>query len=52
MQTPWDHRYALRTYGMKGSAIRELLKLSALPGVISFGGTGRPQYCQQSIAVQ
>jgi 2-aminoadipate transaminase len=38
MQTPWDNRYALRTYGMKGSAIRELLKLSALPGVISFGG--------------
>jgi 2-aminoadipate transaminase len=38
MQTPWDNRYALRTQRMKGSAIRELLKFSSLPGVISFGG--------------
>ncbi len=38
MQTPWDHRYAQRTQRMKSSAIRELLKFTALPDVISFGG--------------
>jgi len=38
MQTPWDHRYAQRTQRMKSSAIRELLKITSLPGVISFGG--------------
>lgn len=38
MQTPWDHRYAQRTQRMKGSAIRELLKLTELPDVISFAG--------------
>lgn len=38
MQTPWDHRYAQRTQRMKGSAIRELLKVTEQPDIISFGG--------------
>ncbi len=38
MHTSWEHRYAHRTQGMKSSAIRELLKVSSLPGMISFGG--------------
>ncbi len=38
MQTLWDERFALRTDSMKSSAIRELLKLSSLPDVISFAG--------------
>ncbi|TLN17223.1 PLP-dependent aminotransferase family protein, partial [bacterium] len=38
MQTPWDHRYAQRTQRMKGSAIRQLLKITEMPDVISFGG--------------
>lgn len=38
MQTPWDHRYAQRTQRIKGSAIRELLKLTEDPEVISFAG--------------
>ncbi len=38
MQTPWDHRYAQRTQRMKSSAIRELLKLTEQPDVISFAG--------------
>lgn len=38
MQTLWDQRYALRTQNMKGSAIRELLKLTQEPDVISFAG--------------
>ena len=38
MQTPWDHRYAQRTQRMRGSAIRELLKLTENPEIISFGG--------------
>lgn len=38
MQTHWDYRYAQRTYRMKSSAIRELLKLTELPDVISFAG--------------
>lgn len=38
MQTSWDHRYAYRTSGMGSSAIRELLKIAAVPGMISFGG--------------
>ncbi|MEN4099816.1 MAG: aminotransferase, partial [Anaerolineaceae bacterium] len=38
MQTPWDHRYAQRTQRMKSSAIRELLKLTQQPDIISFGG--------------
>ncbi|MGD0709239.1 MAG: PLP-dependent aminotransferase family protein [Anaerolineaceae bacterium] len=38
MQTPWDHRYAMRTQRMKSSAIRELLKLTEQADVISFAG--------------
>jgi len=38
MQTPWDHRFAQRTQRMGGSAIRELLKLTEQPDIISFGG--------------
>ncbi|MBI3942237.1 MAG: PLP-dependent aminotransferase family protein [Chloroflexi bacterium] len=38
MQTSWNHRYAQRTQRMAGSAIRELLKLTELPDVISFAG--------------
>jgi len=38
MQTSWDHRYAHRTTGMTSSAIRELLKVTAQPDIISFGG--------------
>lgn len=38
MQTPWDHRYAQRTQHMKGSAIREMLKFTEEPDVISFAG--------------
>lgn len=38
MQTLWDHRYAQRTQRMKSSAIRELLKLTEQPDIISFAG--------------
>jgi len=38
MQTPWDHRFAQRTQRMGSSAIRELLKLTESPDIISFGG--------------
>jgi len=38
METPWDHRYAQRTQRMQSSAIRELLKLTEKPDMISFGG--------------
>ena len=38
MQTLWDHRYAQRTQRMGSSAIRELLKFTEQPDIISFGG--------------
>jgi 2-aminoadipate transaminase len=38
MGTPWSHRYAQRTRTIKSSAIRELLKLTQKPEVISFAG--------------
>jgi len=38
MQTLWDHRYAQRTQRMGSSAIRELLKLTEQPDIISFAG--------------
>lgn len=38
MATPWYNRYALRTEGMGSSVIRELLKLTEQPDVISFAG--------------
>jgi len=36
--TPWRDRFAQRTERMTSSAIRELLKLTADPEIISFGG--------------
>lgn len=38
MQTPWENRYAQRTQRMGSSAIRELLKLTEQPDLISFAG--------------
>ena len=38
METLWDHRYAQRTQRMGSSAIRELLKLTDKPEIISFAG--------------
>jgi 2-aminoadipate transaminase len=36
--TAWNYRYAQRTQRMTSSAIRELLKLTELPEIISFAG--------------
>lgn len=38
MQTLWAERFAQRTQRMKSSAVRELLKLTELPDIISFAG--------------
>jgi 2-aminoadipate transaminase len=38
MQTVWASRYASRTKGITSSAIRDLLKVTQRPGMISFGG--------------
>ena len=38
MSTAWTSRYAQRTKGLKSSAIRELLKFTQRPEVISFAG--------------
>ncbi|RPJ85092.1 MAG: PLP-dependent aminotransferase family protein, partial [Acidobacteria bacterium] len=38
MQTLWATRYAQRTHGMRSSAVRELLKLTEQPDIISFAG--------------
>jgi 2-aminoadipate transaminase len=38
MDTLWDHRYAQRTQAMTSSVIREILKITARPDVISFAG--------------
>ena len=38
MSTPWAHRFAERTKAVKSSTIRELLKLTQRPEVISFAG--------------
>ena len=38
MSTAWTSRYAQRTKGIKSSAIRELLKFTQRPEVISFAG--------------
>ncbi len=38
MSTIWKSRYAQRTLGIKSSAIRELLKVTQKPEIISFGG--------------
>src|SRR5512133_1126031 len=38
MQTPWEYRFAHRTQRMGSSVIRELLKLTEQPDIISFAG--------------
>jgi 2-aminoadipate transaminase len=38
MKTPWEYRYAQRTQRMGSSAIRELLKFTEIPDLISFAG--------------
>jgi 2-aminoadipate transaminase len=38
MTTLWTHRYAQRTQRMQSSAVRELLKLTERPEMISFAG--------------
>ncbi|MFC1936598.1 PLP-dependent aminotransferase family protein [Chloroflexota bacterium] len=38
METPWVARYAQRTQKMSSSAVREILKFTQLPDVISFAG--------------
>jgi 2-aminoadipate transaminase len=38
MDTLWDHRFAQRTQQMTSSIIREILKITAQPDVISFAG--------------
>src|SRR5215471_15431963 len=38
MAAPWAHRYAQRTKTVKSSIIRELLKLTTKPEIISFAG--------------
>ena len=38
MAAPWAHRYAQRTKAVKSSIIRELLKITQRPEVISFAG--------------
>ncbi len=38
METPWEYRYAYRMGSMKSSIIRELLKLTQKPEMISFAG--------------
>jgi 2-aminoadipate transaminase len=41
----WDNRFAARTGQMQRSAVREILKLTAKPDVISFaGGLPAPEY--------
>jgi len=38
MQTQWDHRYAHRTQKISSSVIREMLKITEQPDVISLAG--------------
>jgi DNA-binding transcriptional MocR family regulator len=38
MHTLWDERFALRTDNIGSSAIREMLKFTSQPDVISFAG--------------
>jgi len=38
MHTPWEDRYAHRTQRMGSSAIREMLKVTEQPDIISFAG--------------
>ena len=62
MAAPWAHRYAQRTKTAKSSIIRELLKLTTNPEIISFaGGLPAPEVfpverfraaCEQVLATQ
>lgn len=62
MSVLWQSRYALRTHGMTSNIIRELLKLTQKPELISFaGGLPAAEYfpvdrfqaaCQQVLAEQ
>jgi 2-aminoadipate transaminase len=38
MATSWEYRYAQRMKGMQSSAVREILKVTSQPDVISFAG--------------
>jgi len=38
MATSWEYRYAQRTKGMHSSVVREILKVTSQPDVISFAG--------------
>src|SRR5512143_1171987 len=38
MQTPWEYRYAHRTQKMGSSVLRDLLKFTEQPDIISFAG--------------
>ena len=38
METPWEYRFSCRAQAMKSSIIRELLKLTEQPDIISFAG--------------
>lgn len=38
MTTPWSHRFSQRARGASSSVVRELLKLTEQPEIISFGG--------------
>ena len=38
MQTPWEYRYAHRSQKTGSSVIREILKLTEQPDIISFAG--------------
>ena len=38
MTTPWNHRYAQRMHNMDSSLLRELLKITQDPQIISFAG--------------
>ncbi|HEM61104.1 MAG TPA: PLP-dependent aminotransferase family protein [Chloroflexi bacterium] len=38
MATSWEYRYAQRIKGMQSSAVREILKVTSQPDVISFAG--------------
>jgi 2-aminoadipate transaminase len=38
METPWQYRFSSRAQKMKSSVIRELLKLTEQPDIISFAG--------------
>ena len=52
MTTPWQHRFAQRTQRMTSSAIRELLKLTEPPDIISFAGGLPAPRCSPSSEIR